>query len=136
MGGTGNQMPVGWPSGYSLFINGSNEMGIQSGALDLFGVDISGDSLNGSWHHVAVVLTNNAGSQEENQLYIDAELRSSSLLQGSFTHSTVGTQFFMGGRDTTSSYKFSGDLDEVRVYDRGLSASEIYQDMESAHSCD
>jgi chitodextrinase len=71
----------------------------------------------GSWHHVAYV----AGSSGET-LYVDGAVVASDTFTGAtFVNSNP---IFMGD-SISNAYPFNGSLDEVRVYNRALSASEV-----------
>jgi hypothetical protein len=77
----------------------------------------AGGLMDGNWHHVAYVSTGAAATQ---LLYVDG------ILQGTVT----ATPNLSGGSAATiasqnGSNYFQGTIDDVRVYDRALSASEI-----------
>ncbi|MDY6878700.1 MAG: LamG-like jellyroll fold domain-containing protein [Thermodesulfobacteriota bacterium] len=129
-GGSG-EMPVGWGSTYDLYLLGDS-LGFNTGCSDVFGVAGIG-SLSHSWHHVAGVFTNNA--PEENLLYIDGQLQPMALLNGSFCNRSVSSSFYISGWNSGSGYKYDGLLDEVKIYARGLSSSEIAEDMNQTHVC-
>ena len=88
-------------------------MGDGSGFPELFG---SGDVLDGNFHHVA-----GTWDGSTMRFYVDA------VLQGSTAVSTTGANtgtvnigyWFYGNR------RFVGRIDEVSIYDRALSASEV-----------
>ncbi|MFH1585492.1 MAG: LamG domain-containing protein, partial [archaeon] len=73
---------------------------------------------DGNWHHIAT--TGNATSMN---IYIDGVL-SSSRVADSRSDATLDTHITIGGG--AAGY-FNGTIDEVRVWNRSLSASEIYQ---------
>ncbi len=80
---------------------------------------------DGSWHHVAGVYD---GS--EVRLYVDGVLDASRSV-GAFTLDT--TQVLrLGERWSGGSDRFSGTVDEARVYDRALTAAEIQELFGSA----
>lgn len=70
----------------------------------------------GEWHHLAYVI-----AAENSALYLDGALASTS--QGALTNRTP-TQGFIGSLDGSSHY-FRGALDELRVYERAFSATEV-----------
>jgi hypothetical protein len=75
--------------------------------------------LNGEWYHIAVTNVGNAWTLYLNGLAVDS---------GSYTISTpANTQFYIGRIPgaTSDTRKLNGMVDEVSVYDRALSASEI-----------
>ncbi len=130
--GNGSEMPIGWEGYYDLFFRGTTQLGFNTGAGDLFGIS-GADALAGSWHHVAAVFNNNAPLK--NQLYIDGVLQPSTLLAGTPVNRTVNSTLYLSGWDTGTDYKFDGLLDEVNIYTRGLSASEVVADMNGTHTC-
>ncbi len=77
-----------------------------------------------SWHHIAFSFDDGANTQS---LYIDGTLvasgnfTSSITYTGWFPQTTIGTHADLGD----SSFDFSGLIDDARIYDRALSASEI-----------
>ncbi len=129
--GNYSEMPIGWGSRYDLLFL-SNSLGFNTGCSDVFGVSGVGSLANG-WHHVAAVFTNN--DPDKNQLYIDGVLQPSTLITGAQCSRTVSSAFYISGWDTGTNYKYNGLLDELRIYNRGLSSSEVGQDMNSSHSC-
>jgi len=77
------------------------------------------------WHHYAV----NYDSQNGTRIYKDAKIYATqrSSVGGSVTSalpSSVQAPFMLGAAESNSEY-FDGSLDEVRVYNRPLSAEEI-----------
>ena len=129
--GNYSEMPIGWGSDYDLFFwNGA--LGFNTGCADVYG--ISGvDTLANNWHHVAAIFTNN--DPDRNQLYIDGTLQPSTLITGSQCTRAVSSTFYISGWDTSTNYKYDGLIDEVRIYARGLSTSEVVSDMNQTHSC-
>ena len=131
-GGGGGQMPIGFGSHYDLYF-ASNSFGFNTACSDVFGVTGAG-ALAGAWHHVAAVFTNDAPSK--NLLYIDGVLQPSSLVVGSNQCTrAVSSNFYISGWDATNDYKYNGLIDELHIYTRGLSATEVATDMNSTHSC-
>lgn len=82
-----------------------------------------GDLVQGQWHHVAIAWND---VTDTHQIYIDGAV----TVNGSTGITCGQTDLFLVGyqpdaADTTQS--FEGSLDEVRVYNRALSASEVKQ---------
>lgn len=73
----------------------------------------------GGWHHVA-------GTFDGHQLavYIDGILAATTAATGSVSPAT-GTNLIIGADPINPASKFTGALDEVRIYRRALSATEI-----------
>jgi hypothetical protein len=79
--------------------------------------------LDGAWHHVAGVITAAAM-----MIYVDGVQRMSCPLALPILYDR-GTDLFVGrhGNDTTGAavYDFEGNIDEVRIYARSLTPSEV-----------
>jgi hypothetical protein len=82
--------------------------------------------LDGNWHHVAAVL----GEVDGMKLYFDGGLRS--CLSGSAASNTSsivyndGTDLFVGRQATgEDQWDFGGNMDEIRVYTRALTAADV-----------
>ncbi len=95
-----------------FYLPGVQNWVTNDGAKDLF---------DGQWHHALVTYD---GSFQ--RLYIDTTLISSSAITGNITSNSNTTLI---GRDTTgaSNFNFNGLLDDVRIYNRALSATEVRQ---------
>jgi len=82
-------------------------------------------TLDSNWHHIVFVVGNNTG-----KLYIDGQLNDSDASITSFgtmnlNTGTIGTGNTSNGDLDSNVYPFTGKLDEVRIYNRALSAGEI-----------
>lgn len=77
-----------------------------------------GDSTDTSWHHL--VVTNNGDTTEA---YLDGYYHGM-MLESLFTSSTGANSAVYVGC-SNSGYAFRGSLDEVRIYNRVLSASDV-----------
>lgn len=81
----------------------------------------------GRWHHVAVVLPNSASTMASMQFYIDGASvpngnTNTSIAVATATGVTrIGDSF----NTTTTDRDFDGHLDDIRVYDTALSATDI-----------
>ncbi|MEJ2642181.1 MAG: LamG domain-containing protein, partial [Desulfosarcinaceae bacterium] len=129
--GGGSEMPIGWGVGYDLFFYGTTRFGFNTGASDLYGIS-GADALAGDWHHVCAVFTNAAPLS--NQLYLDGVLQPATVLAGTPQNRTVTDRLVIGSWGS-GGYYYDGLLDEVHVYARGLSASEVASDMNATHGC-
>ena len=78
---------------------------------------------DGRWHHVALVHDVAADSANLSRLYIDGVQAGSSSAVTSYLSLTNAT-FFIGSRNNDS-YKFNGQLDDIRITDRALSPEEF-----------
>jgi len=132
--GTNGSMPIGW-SYYDLwFYNGS--FGFNTWNNDIYG--ISSSALNGSWHHITAEFSNGNTPVSNNRLWVDGEEQVLSQRQGSPSNSyrSVGNQLRLGGAVNSTSYRFHGSLDEVRVYDNTLSTAQVIGIMNDTHPCE
>jgi prepilin-type N-terminal cleavage/methylation domain-containing protein len=128
--GGNSEMPIGWTT-YDLWLSGDH-FGFNTAQGDIYGIDGASAKLADSWHHVAAVFTNNGTLL--NSLFIDGVEQSLSTVQGS-SHGdrTVSANFRISGWLNNSGYKFNGLIDELRIYNRGLSASEVADDKVLTH---
>ena len=81
------------------------------------------DLRDGLWHHVACVFTNDSTSITNVKLYVDGILQGVSA-QKDMPVNTVANGDVLIGSDNQPLY-FSGVMDEVRIYNRALSAGEV-----------
>jgi len=123
-GGTANySMPFGFNSYDLTFNSDSNSFGFNTRNSDVLGV--SSDGLLNRWVHVVGVFFNGTPSSTNNDLYIDGVRQTITLLQGSSVSRSVSSGANISGWFYDSNYKFNGLIDDVRVYNRALSATEI-----------
>jgi hypothetical protein len=83
-------------------------------------ITIAGPYNDGKWHLATCVR-----SGPTLKIYVDAVLKGSST-PGSSTF-TSNTSFQMGGQAASVNRRFRGLLDDVRIYNRALSAAEVKQ---------
>jgi len=129
--GTNSVMPVGWFS-YDLWLVGGH-FGFNTSNSDVFGISSAG--LASGWHHVAAVFTN--GNVAGNKLYIDgvAQSLTQRLSTPNNTCSYVNSTLRAGGWQRDNNYRFSGRLDEVKVYDGELTPVEVNAIRTATHTC-
>ena len=85
---------------------------------------------DGRWHHVAIVVSEGAALwPPQTLLYVDG--RADSTFSGSDTtyNLTAGPDVCIGCRADDKSRFFPGSIDDVRIYDKTLTAEEIQQVM-------
>ncbi len=81
------------------------------------------DYRDGNWHHFAYVV--NPGSNTQ-KLYADGVEVDADVQSAAIVYSTQGTNTFIGKHGNGgSTYDFTGTLDDIRIYSRALSGSEI-----------
>ena len=81
-------------------------------------VAITGTMSYNTWHHVAFTFDG-----ANLKLYLDGVLNNSIAFTGTISSSADNTTF--GAKDTSLGYPFNGSLDDVRIYNRVLSADEV-----------
>ena len=75
---------------------------------------------DGQWHHVAFVW-NQSGGQRAMQLHIDSQLAAT----GNGPETSGVDQLSLGASNQLQGHAFLGTFDEIRIYQRGLSAIEM-----------
>ena len=84
---------------------------------------------NSQWVHVAVTYDGSSSSASDTQFYING-VPVSATLHGSLAGTFITDSFeWTIGNDLATKQTFDGVIDEVRVYDRILTESEIQNDM-------
>jgi MSHA biogenesis protein MshQ len=123
--GTNSVMPIGWNL-HDLWFSGGN-FGFNSAAGDIYGISSAG--LANGWHHVVAIFTNN--NLTANEMYIDGISQTLTQRQSSPNNSraVVSNSLRLGGWFANSGYRFSGRLDEVKVYNGALNQSEVDADV-------
>jgi lysophospholipase L1-like esterase len=83
---------------------------------------------DGNWHHIAVVL-NNDGTPDISEvlLYVDGVLETISGVANRQIDTASAQDVAIGVYTTAPTRFFHGQIDEVRIYDRALTATEIAQ---------
>ena len=128
---TGDGEMVTWgssPAGQRLSfrLDGGN-LRTEHGSGNLIGNTPVND---GRWHHVALVVAEGAALQvPQTLLYVDG--RADLTFSGSDTayNLTADTDVSIGRRATSNDRFFPGSMDDVRIYDKALTAEEIGQVM-------
>jgi RHS repeat-associated protein len=73
---------------------------------------------DGSWHHIVGVRTNST----DGQIYVDGSL----VASGTGTARSLNSvPVWIGGRTAPYAYYFDGKIDDVQIFDRALSVTEI-----------
>lgn len=126
--GVNSVMPIGWER-YDLWLN-SGQFGFNTGGGDVYGMSANG--LENGWHHVAAVFTN--GNVRANEIYIDGISQTLTHLSGTTINSSavVNSHFRIGGWWLTNTYRFSGRIDELKIYNGKITQTEV--DADRAHT--
>ncbi len=129
--GTNSVMPIGWER-YDLWVYSGN-IGFNTGAGDNFGTSTLG--LDSGWHHLSAEFTN--GNVKDNRIVIDGVEQTLSQLRNfpSNTYAVVGPDLHIGGWGVSGGYRFTGDIDELRVDNGSLSVEQVQTIMNQTHPC-
>jgi hypothetical protein len=91
-----------------------------------------------NWHYVAVTYNSTESAGTNPVLYIDGVSKSLTVTSSVGTRvDDSGQKIRIGARGTGLDREFDGSIDEVRLYDKILSASEVlknYNSGKSSHS--
>lgn len=128
--GANSVMPIGFNRHDLWFYGGS--FGFNSGSGDIYGISSAG--LANGWRHVVAEFTNY--EMTENKLYIDgvSQTLSQRRSRPNVRRSVVDPHLRIGGWWATNGYRFSGLLDEVKIYDGALTPAEVNADFTYTHS--
>ena len=90
------------------------------------------DNSDNDWHHYAIVFDNTVSNKLSSfKFYSDGELLSETCnTNGDININTLANQVFNIGRLYNGSRYFKGSIDELKIYDKALSAEEIQLDYE------
>ncbi len=116
--------------GYQLWLRGGNnginfrlnDGNVVNDIVALPSADISSTIANGNWHHIVAIAnrTTNIAS-----IYVDGVVVQNIADLSPLTGSLANAQPLLIGSDSSGSTNFTESIDDVRVYNRALSASEI-----------
>jgi MSHA biogenesis protein MshQ len=122
--GTNNVMPMGWRYHDLWFISGS--FGFNTGNGDIYGISSAG--LANGWHHVAAVFTNN--DIYSNVLYIDGVQQVLTQRRNTPNNSlaVVDPHLRISGWWGSNGYRFSGRIDEFKVYTGDVTQAQVDAD--------
>ncbi len=89
------------------------------------GYHVGDTDIRGDWHHVAVVLEEGGDNVVQTMLYVDGQLEGTSASQSQLMSTIEGLDVQLGTDLKTNPTFFDGLMDDVRIYERALSAEEI-----------
>ena len=129
--GTDAVMPIGWVGEGLTFSGGS--FGFTTQSSDVYGIASAG--LASKWHHVVAEFTN--GAVASNKLYVDGVPRALTQRAGvpNNANAVVASALRIGGLSGSTSYRFSGQLDEVKIFNRALTAIEVSAEFAAPNAC-
>jgi hypothetical protein len=118
--GTTNVALLTWGNFYDIWIPSSTCMGFNAGQGDAYGINPT--SISNKWSYVTLIIYNGAYTGN-NKIYINGNDQILSQCSGSGQSQTSGTTLYLG--NLANGYWFNGTIDEVRIYNRALSAAEV-----------
>lgn len=130
--GTNIVMPIGWNRYDLWFLNGS--FGFNTDESDIYGISSTG--LENGWHHVVAVFTN--GDFTSNKIYIDGVNKTLTQRIGTSNNinAVVQSTLQISGYGKITSFRFpGGKIDEVKVYNREITQSQVTADYNATHAC-
>jgi hypothetical protein len=123
----GRSVPTGGDYWYCL-VNYSASGNPGALHVSVMGGNVVGttDLRDGQWHHIAVVFDSDSDPDTSDlTLYVDGLAESVSYLGLRAINTVAETDVYLGSRLGGASYLFSGLMDDVRIYSRALTVSEI-----------
>jgi hypothetical protein len=129
--GTTSGRPIGWQN-YDLWL-APYVFGFNTGNSDVQGFDPT--SLANGWHHIVATFTN--GDVLQNVMYVDGVKKTLTTMQSAFssTNAFVQSSLRLGGWVASTDYRFTGRLDEVKVFSGGLSQTQVTALYTETHVC-
>jgi len=122
---TGVANCVGW----RFFVNGSNNrlfFGVDYDVTNLDRVSISNTVLPNEWYHVVVTWDGSATAANAHIYVNGSEVSYTSTVNGDTSRADDSTtDFVIGAAANGTADNFSGEIDDVRIYNRVLSPDEI-----------
>jgi hypothetical protein len=90
-------------------------------------------SPDGKWHHIAITVPAGVTTISGVIIYFDGIAKTLSFSSGGTTLNTQATDPIIGAISGANSfYRFTGKIDDVRIYKRALSSAEIMQSFNGA----
>lgn len=130
--GADDVMPASWAS--EAIVLRSGWLGFTTQGGDVHGVASTG--LANKWTHVVAEFAN--GGVASNKLYINGVPQALAQRVGTPTlaNAVVSTSLRFGGQFNTTTSRFIGQLDEVKLWTRALTAVEVSAEFALANACD
>ena len=109
--------------------NGPASLRVECGQSYIFGTI---DLTDGEWHHVAAILVDDGSANaDEIKLYVDAVLDEIAGVRSRLLNTSSGGELRIAYDLNNTPRTYDGMMDDVRLYDRALSAEEIRALMEN-----
>ncbi|VAX08160.1 MSHA biogenesis protein MshQ [hydrothermal vent metagenome] len=122
---------------FSLGDPGDGRLRFFSRNVNPISLDSSAAITTGTWYFVTAV---HDASARTRQIYVNASaVTSASSYTGSWGSdngtASIGGETDAAGSEAVANWRFDGNIDEVRVYDKALSQAEIATIMAETHAC-
>jgi hypothetical protein len=117
-------------TGFGFYPDDHSCVGMMIGEQGNVGYNINcyAQPSSGVWHHFAVIYDKSQAASKEVMLYVDGTLQAptQNYLASDNTNAFGNNMFYVFSRAGSSEFT-SGIMDDLRIYNRALSASEIQQ---------
>lgn len=128
--GTTGVMPLGWTT-FDLWLNGGF-IGFNGGVdNNLYGV--SSSSLANGWHHIIAIFNN--GDIQKSKMFIDGVEQTLSAQSSPPLARSVSSALRVGGWMDDANYRFSGRIDELKVFNGAVSLAQVAALYSETHTC-
>jgi MSHA biogenesis protein MshQ len=129
--GTNTVIPLGWAP-LSLWFD-SSSFGFYTGRNGIYGIAATG--LANTWQHITVVITNN--DVQSNKIFINGVEQSSSQIRGTPFNQFMDVEpnLRIGGWRINNSRRFSGQLDEIKIYTGEISQATVDANRTATSLC-
>ncbi|MFB5599767.1 MAG: LamG-like jellyroll fold domain-containing protein, partial [Nitrososphaeraceae archaeon] len=117
-----NTDEAGMNMNYGIWITDSNEVegGFEAESGDNFFVNSTNKYNDGKWHHAAVTFNGSVVT-----LFIDGKQIGSQFTDNEQPDNTGDQPLRIGANSLNEDKFYTGDIDEIRIWDRSLSQSEV-----------
>lgn len=115
-------------AGWYFSIEGANVIGLilQGTSSAIIVTSVASGVSDGNWHHVAATYTGNSNASGIS-LFVDGRQVSTTTVLNSAIGSMLNAIDTTIGAVTTNQFFLAGQLDDIRIYNRALTAGEVRQ---------
>jgi hypothetical protein len=110
--------------GYNLYINGDSVAFYMDTASDGGVINTSASVIDGNWHHALATWDTSLGAV---YIYVDGVLSGQGSAFGEFQFNPDFSILFTVGVGYGGAGAFTGDIDDIRVYSRALTPTEVQE---------
>lgn len=126
----GNLDTAGTFTGWELALNVDEQLLFNflnaGGGVDAINIRTNDTYDDGEWHQF-VVTHDGSGTAAGIVLYVDGEVPARTVLSDTLVSTTVSTAQVRIGDRTPATLPWNGNLDNIAIYDKELSASEVFE---------